>query len=534
MLHRFKEQTGSAWRMGGAVAAALVLAGTLAPPALAATVLKRGLVGPVTILDPQKAATTSETALLLDLFEGLVTRDAAGRIAPGAASSWTVSPDGLTYTFTLRDGARWSNGDVVKAADLVASFRRLFDPATEATEDGPLQTIANAGAVKSGAAKPDTLGVAADDDKTLTIRLDQVTPTFLERLATPVALPVNVAAAKKLGTDYATGAKLVSNGAYMLGTTGARSGYKLTRNPRWNGADTPTIDSVVYRPFDGAASCLTAFRASEVDLCPDVPTENLSDLKAEFGDALRVSPYAGTYFYVVNQRKKPFDDPRIRRALSLAVDRDALAAKAWSGGMLPADALVPAGLAPADPAPATPLAARRDEARGLMAAAGFGPGQPPLKLAIRVGSGMAHEATAEWVIDDWKTIGVDGHVLSEPDGSHFVALRDGADFDLAWAGWIADEPDALDMLEILKSGGRFNYGRYANPEFDRLLASADGEMDASRRNADLADASALVATDAPVIPLLSYAALGLVSPKVTGWTDNLVNQHPTRLLGLEP
>ncbi|MBZ9936470.1 peptide ABC transporter substrate-binding protein [Mesorhizobium sp. BR1-1-16] len=532
MQHRFKEPDGSTWRIGGAFAAALLLGGTLAPPAMAATVLKRGLVGPVTILDPQKAATTSETALLLDLFEGLVTRDAAGKIAPGVASSWTVSPDGLAYTFTLRDGARWSNGDVVKAADFVASFRRLFDPATEATDDGPLQAIANASAVKSGAAKPDTLGVTANDEKTLTIRLDRVTPTFLERLAAPVALPVNVTAGRKLGTDYASGAKLISNGAYMLGTTGARTGYVLARNPRWNGADTPAIDSVIYRPFDGAASCVTAFRAGEVDICPDVPTENLSDLKAEFGDALHVSPYAGTYFYVVNQRKKPFDDPRIRRALSLAVDRNALAAKAWSGGMLPADDLVPAGLAPTDPAPAPPLAARRDEARSLIAAAGFGPGKPPLKLAIRVGSGMAHEATADLVIDDWKTIGVDGRVVSETDGSHFAALRDGADFDLAWSGWIADEPNALAMLDILKSDSRFNYGRYANREFDRLIASADIETDPEKRKAALADADRLVATDAPVIPLLSYAALGLVSPKVKGWTDNLVDQHPSRLLGL--
>ncbi|SHF13710.1 oligopeptide transport system substrate-binding protein [Kaistia soli DSM 19436] len=534
MQHRFNEQAGPARWIGGTLAATMLVVGMLASPAMAATVLKRGLVGPVTTLDPQKAATASETALLLDLFEGLVTRDADGRITPGAASSWTISADGLTYTFTLRDGARWSNGDTVEAADFVASFRRLFDPATEATEDGPLQAIANAGAVKTGAAKPDTLGVAANDEKTLTIRLDQVTPTFLERLASPVALPVNVAAAKKLGTDYASGSKLVSNGPYTLGSAGARSTYVLAKNPRWNGTGAPSIDSVVYRPFDGAASCLAAYRLGEIDICPDVPTENLPDLKAEFGDALHVAPYAGTYFYVVNTREKPFDDPRVRRALSLSIDRADLAAKAWSGGMLPADDLVPSGLAPASPAPEAPIAARRDEARDLLAAAGFGSGKPPLKLAIRVGSGMAHEATARLVMDDWKMIGVEGRVVSEPDGSHFGALRDGADFDLAWAGWIADETDALAMLEILKSGGRFNYGRYANPELDRLITAANAEIDPAKRNDDLAKASALVATDAPVIPLLSYAALGLVSPKVTGWTDNLLNQHPTRMLGVVP
>ncbi len=527
-------QQGCGWRRrrrtiatAGIIAVALAFGGE----AEAAGVLKRGLIGPIATLDPQKAATSSETALLIDLFDGLVIRDAAGKLIPGAADSWTISPDGLTYTFTLRAGARWSNGDAVKASDFVASFRRLFDPATEATEDGPLQVIVNAGAIKSGFAKPDTLGVSATDDRTLVIRLDKVTPTFLERLAAPAALPVNVAAAKKLATQWNSGAKLVSNGAYGLGTSGARSGYVLAANPRRTGPGAPAIDSVIYRPFEDAAACLAAYRAGEVDVCPDVPTADLAGLKAEFGPALHVAPYAGTYFYAVNTTRKPFDDARVRRALSLAVDREALAAAAWSGGMLPASDLVPPALSPLPQPQLGPIAARRSEARALLAAAGYGPGKP-LKLSIRVGSGVAHETTAKLVLADWAAIGVEGRVVTEPEGSHFGALRDGAEFDLAFAGWIADEPDALDMLDLLKSGGRFNYGRYANSGYDALLASADVETDPARRTDTIGKAEQIVRQDAPVIPLLRYAALGLVSPKVTGWTDNLLDQHPSRTLGL--
>ena len=518
-------------RVLGPIAAAALLAGGFAP-ALAAPAgpadLTRGLIGPIETLDPQTAATASEATLLIDLFDGLVIRDAAGALQPGAASSWAISPDGLTYTFTLRDGARWSNGDAVKASDFVASFQRLFDPATGATEDGPLQVIAKAAAVKTGFAKPDTLGVTAPDEKTLEIRLDKVTPTFLDRLAAPVALPVNVAAAKKLGTDYATGAKLVSNGAYMLSATGSRGNFALATNTR-RGGDAAAIGSVLYKRFDDAADCLTAFRAGEADICPDVPTEALADLRTEFGAALHVAPYAGTYFYVVDTARKPFDDARIRRALSLAVDREALAKAAWSGGMLPASSLVPPGLSPLPEAPEAPLPARQAEARTLLAAAGFGPGKP-LKLSVRLGSGVAHEMTAKLVAADWEAIGVEASIAAEPDGSHFAALRDGAPFDVAAAGWIADEPDALDMLDILKSDGRFNYGHYESVDFDRLLVEADGEIDPARRADQLRKAEAMVTQDAPVIPLLSYAALGLVSPKVAGWRDNLLDQHPTRTL----
>ncbi len=515
------------------VARAVLLAGGLiaATAPAGAAGLTRGLVGSVETLDPQKAATASETALLVDLFDGLVIRDGAGKLVPGAAASWTISPDGLTYTFALREGARWSNGDPVKASDFVASFRRLFDPATGATEDGPLQVIAKAGAIKAGFAKPDVLGVAAPDEKTLEIRLDKVTPTFLGRLAAPVAMPVNVAAAKKLGTNFASGAKLVSNGAYMIGAAGSTGGkYALAVNPR-HGGDAPAIASVLYRAFEDAAACLDAYRAGTVDICPDVPTGDIAALKAEFGRALRIAPYAGTYFYVVNTTRKPFDDARVRRALSLAIDREALAASAWSGGMLPADDLVPAALSPLPAAAETPITTRQAEARTLLSAAGYGP-RKPLALTIRLGSGMAHETTAKLVIAGWKAIGVDGQIVTDPESSHYAALRDTADFDLAAAGWIADEPDALDMLQLLKSNGRFNYGRYANHGFDGLVSAAGAETDPARRGDEIAKAEALVRQDAPVIPLLSYAALGLVSAKVTGWTDNLVDLHPARTLAL--
>jgi len=535
------EPTGSRRRLAAlALGAALLALAPILVPAMAAAevTLKRGLVGSVETLDPHKAATFAETEILIDLFEGLVTLDALGRPIPGAAESWTVSPDGLVYTFQLRDGARWSNGEQVKASDFVASFRRLFDPATNATEDGPLQVIRNAALIKQGMAKADTLGVAAPDVQTLEITLDQPTPTLPLRLARPAAFPVNVASIKKLGADFGKTGKIVSNGPFRIGAVDAKDGYMLLKNDSFRTAGAIALDGVVYRPFEEAGECVAAFAAAEVASCDDVPVEALAELKAEFGPALRIAPYAGTYYYAFNLSRKPFDDVRIRRALAMAIDRQALAQEAWSGGMVTSDSLVPAGLSLAPADAAEPLGARRDAARKLLAEAGYGGGKPGAKtltVEIRVGTGAAHEKTARLVAEDWKAIGVEATIVTQTNADHFRRLADRGEFDVARAGWIVDEADPADMLRLLRSDNeRFNYSGYDNPAFDSLLDRAAVEADPLRRQTLIAEAEAIVARDEPVVPLLGYASLSLVSPQLKGWQANPINEHPSRFLSLEP
>ncbi|MBN8999056.1 MAG: peptide ABC transporter substrate-binding protein [Rhizobiales bacterium] len=378
----------------------------------------------------------------------------------------------------------------------------------------------------------------AVDPLTLEITLEQPTPIFPLLLAGPVAMPVNVASIKKLGADFGTTGKVVSNGPFRIGAADAEDGYALLKNARYRGADAIAADSVVYRPFAEAADCVAAFRTGGVEVCTDVPVERLAALKAEFGPALEIAPYIGTYFYVFDMVKKPFDDIRIRRALALAVDRDALARDAWSGGMVAASDLVPAGLLPEKAEATPPLAERRNEARRLLGEAGFDPTKPGgvvLKAEIRVGTGAAHEKTAELVAEQWKAIGVDAAVVTESNADHFARLRDGGDFAVGRAGWILDEADAGDILALLRSdNARFNYARYTNAAFDRLLDQADVEADEAKRLALLAEADALIAADVPVVPLLGYASLSLVSPKLKGWQPNRVGRHPSRVLTLAP
>ena len=603
-----------AWIAGAMIAA------TAATSASADVIYPRGLVRAPETLDPQKAATFNETPLLYDLFEGLVGLDAEGRPVPGAAESWTISPDGLVYSFALRPGARWSNGDVVKAADFVASFRRLFAPATGATENGPLLVIKNAAAIQQGTAEADTLGVAAVDADTLEITLERPVPTFLRRLTLPVAMPVNVASIKKLGADFGTTGKIVSNGAYRLAAIDKKDGYILVKNARFRDAKAMPIDSVVYKSFESPADCVDAFRAKAVLSCPDVPTDHLAALRGEFGPALHFAPYPGTYYYALNTTKKPFDNIVVRRALAMAIDREALAASVWSGGMIPTDTLVPPALSGLPAATPAPIATRRADAIKLLAAAGFAPavekpapqadpqpiepagkaapettnsitpaatGTPekttapnpaappapsgdakpaaaeerpaappagesakgadakpsapkpeasapqPLRLTIRVGTGMGHEETARAIAEQWKTIGVETTVVTEQNQAHFARLRDGGDFDVARTGWIADELDPINMLTVLRSDNvRFNYPRYRNPAFDALLDKAATEMDMEKRRQELNDAATLVGADAPMIPLLGYVSLSLISPALTGWVDNPQNVHQTRFLAV--
>ncbi|WP_018183752.1 peptide ABC transporter substrate-binding protein [Kaistia granuli] len=633
--------------------AGVMIVANAALPASADVIYPRGLVRAPETLDPQKAATFNETPILYDLFEGLVTLDAEGRPVAGAAESWTVSPDGRVYTFRLRDGARWSNGDVVKASDFVASFRRLFAPTTGATEAGPLLVIQGASAVQQGTAKPETLGVAAPDAATLEITLERPVPTFLNRLALPVALPVNVATIKKLGADFGSTGKIVSNGAYRLAAIDKKDGYILVKNARFRDAKAMPIDSVVYKPFESPAECVEAFRTQAVLSCPDVPTENLQDLRKEFGSALRFAPYPGTYYFALNTTKKPFDNIVVRRALAMAIDREALAAAVWSGGMIPTATLVPPELSGIAAKTPEPIEIRRAEARKLLESAGFGPateaaipmqhaaadpaepnnagkaaetaqavaatkpatdgpdapeanaaparmaadsaapktkpadaapetrqpaaaaqatdkpvqakvaddkpdetkpietkpaektaaaapaspeasGPKPLVLTIRVGTGLGNEETARAVAAQWKAIGVESEIVTEPNAAHFARLRDGGDYDVARSGWIADEADPIDMLTVLRSDNvRFNYPRYRNVEYDRLLDLASVEMDMAKRKQDLDAAAAMLAADAPIIPLLGYVSLALVSPVLSGWDDNPRNVHPTRFMTLD-
>ena len=520
--------------------AALLSAGAVPRAAWAAGVLNRGNDGDPETLDAHKTSTVAEASLLRDLYEGLVIHDMQASVAPGVAESWTISPDGRLYTFRLRSNARWSNGDPVTAEDFVFSLRRLLDPATGSKYAPVMFPLLNAEKIhKAQGVRVDELGVRARDRTTLEIRLERPTAYFLELLTNQTALPVHAGAIARHDQEWTKPGNLVSNGAYVLKSFVPNDAIVMVRNAHYHAALSVGIEEVRYIASPDSTVATRRFIAGELHLTTDVPTDQFAQLKARLGAQVQVAPYLGTNFLILNTRKKPFDDVRVRRALSLAIDREFLAEQIWSGTMLPAYGMVPPGMASyprraeLDFAELPPYE-REEEARELLAEAGFGKGRP-LRIELRYNMTDNNQRTMVAIASQWKAIGVETRFVHTDGKTHFAHLRDGGDFDAARYGWIGDYSDAQNFLFLLESGNEgLNVGRYKSAEFDSFMRQAADEPDPARRAALLYGADRIFVRDCPWIPLMFYQSKHLVSPKLRGFTPNLQAAYATRFLRLEP
>jgi oligopeptide transport system substrate-binding protein len=522
---------------------ALLLAGGLAAlaagPALSQVVFHRGAAGDPESLDSHKTSTVVESDILLDLYEGLVTYDAKANIVPGVAERWSVAPDGLSYTFTLRADAKWSNGEPVTAADFVYSFRRLLNPATGAKYANILYTLKNGEKVNKGQLPVDALGVRAVDARTLVAELEFPAPYFIAQLAHQTGLPVHPATVEKHGKDFTRPENWVSNGAFTLRSFTPNDRLVVVRNPQYREAAATKIDQVIFYPLEDRAAALRRFQAGEIHYYNDAPADQMKFIRAELKDSFRVAPYLGTYYFVFNTAKKPFSDPRVRLALSMVIDREFLAEQIWGGTMIPAWSLVPPGIgnydAPAEmPAKAMSVIEREDKAKALLKEAGYGPGNP-LKVQIRYNTSENHKNTSVALADMWKPLGVEASLINSDLKSHYALLREKGDFDIARAGWIADYSDPQNFLFLAQGDNKgLNYASYRNDAFDALMKKAAAEADLKARAATLREAEAILMAEQPFAPLLFYSSKNLVSPKVAGFENNVLDRHLSRFLSIRP
>jgi oligopeptide transport system substrate-binding protein len=488
-------------------------------------------------LDPHKSSTVAEAHILRDLYEGLLTYDNHGAMIPGAATHWTISEDGLTYDFALREDGRWSNGDPVLAGDFVFALRRILAPATAAKYAEVLFPIRNARAVNAGSAPAEALGIAAPSERRLVLTLEQPTPYMLELLTHQTALPVHPASVARFGDAFARAGNSVTNGPYRLQDVVPNDRITLVRNPYFHAASAVTIPQVAFLPTPDLSSAVRRYAAGEIDSLADLPGDQIASLKARFPDQVVLGPSLGLYALAVNTRKAPFDDVRVRRALSLVIDREFLAQKLWGGTMEPAYSLCPPGLdnyrtpPELDGRDALPID-REDEARALLAAAGFGEGRP-LRLEYRFNASDNNRNTAVVIADAWRGIGIETRFVYTDAKTHFAYLRDGGDFDVARMSWIADYSDPQNFLFLLESGNDgLNPGRYANPAYDALMRRAAAERDRTRRADLLFAAETLIVTELPWIPVMHTRSKALIAPRLTGYHPNLRNVAPTRFLRL--
>ncbi len=504
-----------------------------------ASVLHRGLLTDPESVDPHKARSVQASSVLRDIGEGLLSYSANSELVAGAAEAWSTSDDGLTYTFHLREDARWSNGDPVTAEHFAFSLRRLVDPATAAFYSFMITDVLNGRQIVDGELPPSELGVEAVDDHTLIITLERPTPYLLSLLTSPSTFPVHPGSIAEHGDAFTRDGNLLSNGAYKLDSWEPGSVLALSRNEQyWNNSAT-AIDEVRYHVVTQEMTQLNRYRAGELDITDVVPPDSFAKVRETYPDELHVAPYLGVYYYGFNLTKPPFkDNPELREALSLAIDRDVLVGSITGRGEVAAYSWVPPGVANYEPRRFNFADHTQDErnahARRLLAEAGYGPDHP-LRFELRYNTSDTQQRIALAVQAMWKDVlGVEATLINE---EFQVLLANVAAADITqvfFSSWIGDYNDAHTFLSILESGNSSNMPRYASEEFDSQMRRAAEQVDPKRRRLYLEEAERVLLSDHPVIPLYFYVSKHLVSPKVIGWEDNVLDYHYSQHLSLAP
>jgi oligopeptide transport system substrate-binding protein len=463
------------------------------------------------------------------LFEGLVRTTEKGP-QPGVAEKWEILDNGTKYIFHLRDGLKWSNGDPLTAEDFVYSWTRVLDPKVGSeyayqlyyikggqkfNETDPTKDPAGYEAAKKA------LGVKAIDAKTLEVTLEAPTPYFLELTAFHALLPINKKVAES-NDKWATKAEtFVSNGPWKLEKWEPKKEAVFVKNPNYWNAKNIKIDKLVFLMVEEAATALQLFESGQIDVMWAPPPAEIPRLMKE--GKLQFAPALNTYYYVFNTTKKPFDDPRVRRALSMAIDRNAIVTNVTKLNQKPAYAMVPYGAADATPGSDFRKTGgdlfKYDvaEAKKLLAEAGYpdGKGFPEVELVYNTLE--SHKMIAEAVIEMWKkNLGITSIKATNMEFKVLLDKRQKGDFVLARAGWNGDYNDAMTFLDMWVTGGGNNDAKYSNPEYDALIKQAKSTDDQKVRQEAMHKAEAILMKDMPVAPVYFGVSPYLQSPKVTG------------------
>ncbi|HZH29037.1 MAG TPA: peptide ABC transporter substrate-binding protein [Azospirillaceae bacterium] len=517
-------------------ALALALASIGASAAQAQTTIRIANMGEPTSLDPHDVSGTWENRPVGELLMGLLTEDKEGKAIPGAAESWTISDDGLTYTFKLRQGATWSDGQPVTAEDFVYAYRRILDPARAAKYASIMYPIKNAAALNSKKMEGmENLGVKAIDANTLQITLENPTPFFLELLTHYTAWPVPKHAVEKLGKDWVKPGNYVGNGPYVLKEWTPQTQIVMEKNPRFFDAANVKIDRVVFIPNEDRSAVVRQFRAGEIDYAADFPSDQIDTLRQTLPKETRIAPYLGIYYFTINTTKKPFDDVRVRQALALAVDRQTITDKVIKTGEIPAVSFVPPNVPnygqPAEvPGFRDSQADREKKAAELLKAAGYGPDKP-LKVQLSYNTSENHRRIVVALAQMWKKLGVEAELSNSEVAVHYENLRQG-NYEIGRAAWIADYPDAQNFLFLYEQSNQQNYARFKDPKFEELMQQAAKTRDMEARAKILREAESIALGAYANIPIYYYVSKNLVSQKLDGWVDNTRDVHRVRWMSL--
>jgi oligopeptide transport system substrate-binding protein len=487
-------------------------------------------------LDPHLATSQYEYEIVGDMFVGLMTENAAGDPMPGAALGYEASADGLVYRFHLRPH-NWSDGTPVTARDFVFSFRRVLSPKTAAMSAGVLYPIRNAEAVNGGKLPPEALGVRAIDDHTLEIAFQLEVPYIAQLMTHNASFPVPQHAVEKYGNAWARPENAISNGAYVAREWLPNDHILLVKNDSFFDAHNVAIERVYYYPTEDYSAALKRFRAGDLDINIGVPSQEIGWVKSALPAELHITPYLETQYVIFNAVEKPFNDVRVREALSLAIDREVIAYKVMRAGERPAYAFVPPQM-PSYPGTAAVrfrnlgMVARIAKAKALLAQLGYGPDNP-LAFDYNIKNETDSRLVAVALQAMWGEIGARMRIVPSDPKIHYNLLMRQS-FAVAEAAWVADYRDAKNFLmwgpSFMKE---MDYGAYDNPRFDALMEQANHTPDPVLRGKLMCDAEQVVLDDVAFAPVYFGVSRTLVSPAVKGWIDNQINVNRTRFLSLD-
>lgn len=483
-------------------------------------------------LDPAVITGQPEGRVVNALFEGLTTFNAQAKPGPGMAESWTISEDGLVYTFKIRPDAKWSNGQPLTARDFVSSWQRTLAPETAASYNYQLFYVKNAQAFAEGKIKDfSQVGVKALDDHTLEVTLENPTPFFLDLCATPPLAPVPVAVIDKYGDDWIKPGRILTNGAYELVDWRMNDIIRLRKNPHyWNNRNV-ALETIDVLPISKDTVAFNFYASGLADLAMDkglTPPALLAVLKKR--NDFHAAPFLGTYFLRFNCAKGPFTDLRVRKAFAMAVDKKRIVEKITQAGETPAGGLVPPGIAgyeTPDGLPYDPAAARK-----LLAEAGFPGGQGfPLVTYLYDDKKMSDSIAVE-LQDMWsKELGVTVN-LARQEWKVYLNSLNSLDYDIARSTWVGDYPDPNTFLDMFLTGGGNNRTGWSNAIYDDLIAEAAKTANPAVRFGVLEKAEEmLVQQDAVIAPLYYYVGIQLYDPaKIGGIEPNVLDEHPLKAM----
>lgn len=478
-------------------------------------------------LDPQIHTGVPENNIAMGLFEGLVSAHPEKLTPiPGMAERWEISDDGLTYRFYIRQNAKWSDGTPLTADDYHWSWMRVLDPQLGSEYAYMLFSIKNAEPYGTGKITDfDQVGVRVIDKHTLEVELENPTPYFLQLLnhhslfAVPKHVLLQYGELTDRYSDWTRPGNMVSNGPFKLAEWKIYHYVKLEKNPHYWDADNVALNAIYFYPIENYSTEERMFRVGQVHKTFEIPLDKFPDYQKNHPELLRNNPYLGTYYYQFNLTRKPFDDIRVRKALALAIDREAIAQSVMYGVVDPGYTLTPPGVAGYNP----PVLLNFDpeEAKRLLAEAGYPNGAGFPKVELLYNTNESHRKIAVAVQQMWNKYLNVNITLTNQEWKVYIDSRNRLQYDIARAGWIGDVQDPMNFLDLGLSSNGNNRSGYNRPEYDTyILNTIPRSKTQAERNANFYQAESMIMTDLPFVPIYTYKTKYLVHPSVKGLHTN--------------